>query len=870
MGQHEGGRAARGGRACLAWVLALLFLLPLSPMASAASLVFEDDFETGSLSKWTSSSGLVVQSQQAFSGSWAARARSTGSATFATKQLSATEPEIYLRTRFKIASKGSTSSVTLLRTRRSAGAPLVSVFVNANLRLAIRNDVAGATTTSTTGVSTGVWHDLQLRTFVNGGSSKAEVWFKGSKIAALSRTLSLGTAPIGRVTVGENQTGRTYDVYFDVVQADTAFISDAPNTAPIAVDDSIAVDEDVAGTVNVSSNDSDPDGDALSVGSWTQPAHGRVTCASGGSCTYTPDVNYNGSDSFSYTTSDARGGTATGTVGVTVAPVNDAPVAKTDTLLTEEGAAGTVSVLLNDTDPEGDAFSFTGAGDGAHGAVSCDADGTCTYTPNANYSGSDSFSYTVIDDKGAASSGHVDVTVTPSNDPPVATDDIVVTAQDTARTVAVLTNDTDLDGDLVSVTGSSQAAHGAVNCTVAGNCTYTPDVGYSGDDSFGYTIGDGNGGTSSAVVSVSVTDASSAPSCSGITVNPGPAVQRAIDSNPDGTTFCLNGGVYALTAALAPKAGQSFVGEPGAILDGGGGGFDGFDDSANNVTIRNLEIRGFRVGIRGAFGWSVVGNEIHDSTDDGARVIGGTTFKSNFTHHNYHAGVFGAGRNVVIENNEIAWNQRDPNASMCSSKFVKTRDLIVRGNNVHHNRCPALWADINTVDPIFEDNIVVDNFGIGIDCEISYGCIIRNNTVRNNPAGILAASSPDVEIYNNVVDNNRDYGIRLLQQGDSDGIRTDHPSSHGPHVVENNYVHDNTIVMSTGYTGASRVGKTGNAIFSATANNRFQRNTYIVGPTTADPFRWMNASQTWDSWRSFGHDVTGTYTVCEVPSPSAC
>ncbi|MBA3430832.1 MAG: right-handed parallel beta-helix repeat-containing protein [Actinobacteria bacterium] len=176
---------------------------------------------------------------------------------------------------------------------------------------------------------------------------------------------------------------------------------------------------------------------------------------------------------------------------------------------------------------------------------------------------------------------------------------------------------------------------------------------------------------------------------------------------------------------------------------------------------------------------------------------------------------------MLIENNEIDWNQRDPNVSMCASKFVKTTGLIVKGNYVHHNRCPALWADINTVSPIFEDNIVVDNFGIGIDCEISYGCIIRNNTVRNNPAGILAASSPDVQIYGNVVENNRDYGIRLLQQGDANGIRTDHPSSQGAHVVENNDVHDNTIVMSTGYTGASRVGKTSNAIFSATSNNGF-------------------------------------------------
>jgi hypothetical protein len=94
-----------------------------------------------------------------------------------------------------------------------------------------------------------------------------------------------------------------------------------PIFAPDAVDDALTTDEDVAGSVNVLANDTDPDGDPLSVTGSTNGAHGTVSCTAAGVCTYTPAANYNGPDSFTYTVSDGNGGTDTATVSVTVQPV---------------------------------------------------------------------------------------------------------------------------------------------------------------------------------------------------------------------------------------------------------------------------------------------------------------------------------------------------------------------------------------------------------------------------------------------------------------------------------------------------------------------------------------------------------------------
>ena len=283
----------------------------------------------------------------------------------------------------------------------------------------------------------------------------------------------------------------------------------AVNDAPVAVADAVTVAEDSgATTFNVLTNDTDPENDALTVTGVTQAANGVVTFTGTG-VTYTPAANFNGPDTFTYTISDGNGGTSTATVSVTVTPVPDAPVATDDTATTNEDTPVAVDVLANDTDADGNALSVTAVTQGAHGVVTFTGSGV-TYTPATNYDGTDTFTYTVSDGTGLSATATVTVTVTPVNDPPVAVDDAATTAEDTPVTVAVLANDTDSDADPLTVTAVTQGTHGSV--VIAGDkVVYTPAADYNGADRFTYTISDGNGGTSTATVNVTVTPVNDAP-----------------------------------------------------------------------------------------------------------------------------------------------------------------------------------------------------------------------------------------------------------------------------------------------------------------------------------------------------------------------
>ncbi len=185
----------------------------------------------------------------------------------------------------------------------------------------------------------------------------------------------------------------------------------AVNDGPAAVNDSVTTAEDTAVTVAVLANDTEPDGDSLSVTSAGTPAHGTAVANANGTIAYTPAANYSGADSFSYTIGDGHGGTATATVSVTVTPVNDGPAAVNDAASTAEDTAVTVAVLGNDTDPDGDGLTVTTVGAPARGGAVVNPDGTITYTPAANYSGADNFSYTVSDSQGASATATVIVTV---------------------------------------------------------------------------------------------------------------------------------------------------------------------------------------------------------------------------------------------------------------------------------------------------------------------------------------------------------------------------------------------------------------------------------------------------------------------------
>ena len=154
-----------------------------------------------------------------------------------------------------------------------------------------------------------------------------------------------------------------------------------------------------------------------------------------GTFTYTPTANFNGTDSFTYTLNDGAGGSNTATVTVTVNPVNDAPVAGNNAAAgNEDTAITTGNVLANDSDVDNTltAASITAFSQGAHGTVVNNGNGTFTYTPYANFNGTDSFTYTLNDGAGGSNTANITITVYPVDDPAVAQDDAVATTESAA------------------------------------------------------------------------------------------------------------------------------------------------------------------------------------------------------------------------------------------------------------------------------------------------------------------------------------------------------------------------------------------------------------------------------------------------------
>ncbi|PZO84016.1 MAG: hypothetical protein DI626_08645, partial [Micavibrio aeruginosavorus] len=197
----------------------------------------------------------------------------------------------------------------------------------------------------------------------------------------------------------------TLEVYVDGV------LQEYGNAAPVANDDNASTMEDTSAIISVLSNDSDADNDILTILSLTQPNNGVVVLNSNNTITYIPSANYYGLDSFTYTIDDGAGGMSTATVNITVASVNDAPVAVEDFIEMDQDGSIVINILENDTDLEGDALSVSLATAPSNGSIVINPDMTITYTPNIGYTGADSFSYSVNDGNGGISSAVVSINV---------------------------------------------------------------------------------------------------------------------------------------------------------------------------------------------------------------------------------------------------------------------------------------------------------------------------------------------------------------------------------------------------------------------------------------------------------------------------
>ena len=327
----------------------------------------------------------------------------------------------------------------------------------------------------------------------------------------------------------------------------------AINEAPVASNDSHTIAEDgtlVVPAKGVLANDSDNDGDPLSAVLVSGPTHGTVVLNADGAFSYTPASNYNGPDSFTYHANDGSLDSNLATVSLTVNPVNDAPVAANDSYATDEDVqlvVATPGVRGNDSDVDNDPFTAALVSGPAHGSVALSADGSFVYSPDANYNGADSFTYKNNDGGLDSNVATVSLTVNSVNDAPIGAADSANVEEDASVQINVLGNDSDPDGDALSIQSLSgnKSALGASIEIVNGHIQYTADADqfdlstFSGAvDEFTYVATDPNGGkTDPVTVQVTVTPANDACVING-TVRPDVLNDEA---NCDATIHANNG-----------------------------------------------------------------------------------------------------------------------------------------------------------------------------------------------------------------------------------------------------------------------------------------------------------------------------------------
>jgi parallel beta-helix repeat protein len=377
-------------------------------------------------------------------------------------------------------------------------------------------------------------------------------------------------------------------------------------------------------------------------------------------------------------------------------------------------------------------------------------------------------------------------------------------------------------------------------------------------------------------LSASPADTELAAAGTQVVISPGQSIQAKVNSYPAGTQFLLKAGTY-YGQRVVPKSGNEFIGEPGAILNGQDKTPHAFDRGSSpfpsNVRIKGLIIEHYAppeqfgailAGGRktqNTTGWVIENCEIRYNKTGGIRVGNKTKILNNFIHHNKQVGISGTGDSVLVEGNEISFNNYlkiYPFGNVLGgAKLVNTLWLTVRGNKVHDNQGNGIWTDIANRYALIENNVLTANSGAGIMHEIGYDIVIRNNTATKNGyardwitgAGILISASANATVYGNTVLDNKQGIVGIQQKREHGGV--DYSDN-----LKNLYVHDNTVRVPSG--GVSGVSSGVSSLTYTSRNNRFVSNTYDMG-ADAKPFTWMSGRRTKSEWQKYGNDVNGTF-----------
>lgn len=333
---------------------------------------------------------------------------------------------------------------------------------------------------------------------------------KGPSHGTLSGTgPKLIYTPKANFSGSDSITFKASDKTADSAVATVSITITAANDPPMAYSDSATTQED--DSVSITLAGGDDDGDVITYRVVTDPSHGSLK-GRAPRLIYSPNANFNGSDSFTFKTSDKRADSKTATVSITVNAVNDAPTANNSSVITQEDKP--VSISLTGSDPDGDLLTYILVKGPARGSLKGMAGKSpkLSYTPKANFSGSDSFTYKVSDNTAESAVATALITVKAVNDRPTAKDDSAATMEDKkASSINVLTNDSDVENDPLKVTSVTQGKNGRVSINGDNTLSYTPDENFYGDDAFTYTVSDGKGGTAAAAVRIKVEAVNDAP-----------------------------------------------------------------------------------------------------------------------------------------------------------------------------------------------------------------------------------------------------------------------------------------------------------------------------------------------------------------------
>ncbi|HGF5073180.1 TPA: tandem-95 repeat protein, partial [Vibrio parahaemolyticus] len=345
----------------------------------------------------------------------------------------------------------------------------------------------------------------------NGGSSlqtSATIVRDGTELLASTSFETIGIESLG---LSQTQVLALNDLFRSNLQT-SADSTDKPlATTPVTLD---AIEEDggsiIITTEELLSNVDDEDKDTLSVENLIiDKGNGTLVDNGDGTWTFTPQIDDDTEVSFTFDIIDDEDLVVSGSANLDILPINDAPNAKNDVITTEEDTAVTIDVLVNDSDVEGDVLSIQSASvPSEQGSVDI-VDGKLVFTPAENFNGEATITY-IVTDGDLTDEANMTVTVTPVNDSPVAVDDTVSTQEDTAVTIDVLTNDTDVDGDKLSIESASVPKEQGTVEVVDGKLVFTPTENFNGDAEITYTVTDGQL-TDEAKVTVTVNQVNDAP-----------------------------------------------------------------------------------------------------------------------------------------------------------------------------------------------------------------------------------------------------------------------------------------------------------------------------------------------------------------------